>query len=857
MADTALMEQYRALKEKHAGAILLFQIGDFYETFEEDAHIVSSILGITLTKRNNGKAGDVALAGFPVRALDTYVPKLLEAGYRIAICDQVEDPRKSKGIVRREVTEILTPAVYWAEEREASTTAYLAVFWAFSPTAGSLVIADISSSGQVLYHTGPLPQIEAAVAALRPVEVLLYPGQESLWSTLYPYSQRVETLPDWYFDAETLAGAFAEVYGYSLPKATSLSQSEAPHAAAVAALLNYLRTLKQTALPHLSFPRPLPVEKTFLLDKDTLRNLEVIEPLHPEGKSLLDVLRLTATPAGLRLLRTWLSFPLREIADIEARLDRVQALYDQPEKISEWVALLRSIGDLERRVARLSARKALPRDIGHLYFALKACEKLRATLPEVHLSLPASTYKQLSAFFQDIEKTLLLNPAPPYAEEKPGEGKVIREGVDEKLDRARYLLTHAKEEINRLEEAERVRLGIPSLKIQENRQLGYVFHITAAHQGKIPSDYRLRQQLAQGAARYSNPALDRLSAEIASAQEVVTERETACYAALVDRLHRYVPTLQAIAQWVAEVDVYTALATAAHRYKYTRPTFTLTPQITIRQGRHPVIERYLPAHQPYQPNDLYLTSDQKILLLTGPNMAGKSAYMRQNALILLLAQIGSFVPAASAEIHPVDQIFSRIGASDNLAAGQSTFLVEMQETARILHEASPRSFVILDEIGRGTSTYDGLAIAWAVVEHLHNDPHCRPWTLFATHYHELTDLEKALPRLANFHLAVEKRGEKLVFLHQLRRGAMRRSFGLAVAEMAGIPPALLARAQVLLRHLEKQESPLPTDQPTLFQVPSDTEGSLRRRLLEIDPNTLTPIEALFKLQELRSLAQKV
>lgn len=848
------MEQYRAMKVRHPGAILLFQVGDFYETFEEDAQLLSSILGLTLTRRNNGKAEDVPMAGFPIRALETYVPRLIEAGYRIAICDQVEDPKKAKKIVRREVTQVVTPGVLWLHNEELTAASYLAVFWAYSSTQAVIILADVTCSGRILYHEGALSDIASIVSALAPSEAVVYSGQESLWKTLYPLTPRVESLPEWYFDTDSLSSLFSEVYGYALPSAL-IGQIELPVQKAFAALLSYLRELKQTSLAHLSFPRKLPMEKAFFLHPDSLRNLEILTPLHKEGKSLLDVLRFTATSAGLRLLRARLCMPLRDISEIEARLDKVQLLYEYETKHEEWNSLLRRIGDLERRVARISARRATPRELVALYFGLQACQELYRSLPTGY-EIPQA-FSHLQEIVALLGKYLLISSEPPYIGEKPGEGKVIREGIDERLDRARYLLAHAEEELRSLEEKERNRLGIPTLKIQENRQLGYVFHITSSYLSKVPPDYRLRQQLAQGTARYTSDELDKLNAEISSAQEIVAEQEVKAYEQLLGALRAYIAPLQQIAQWVAQIDVTLALAMVARRFGYTRPRFTTEPRLYIKQGRHPVIERFLPSHLPYQPNDLLLTSETRMILLTGPNMAGKSAYMRQNALIILLAQIGSFVPAEEVEMCPVDQIFSRVGASDNIAAGQSTFLVEMQETAHILHQATSQSFVILDEVGRGTSTYDGLSIAWALIEYLHNNPICRPWTLFATHYHELTQLEKALPRLSNYHLAVEQRGDKVIFLHQLRRGAIRKSFGLAVAERAGLPPALLNRAREILRYLEKQQPiPLGQSEPTLFPIAIDTEGELRRRLIEIDPNTITPIEALFKLQELRTLAMK-
>ncbi|MCS6789814.1 MAG: DNA mismatch repair protein MutS [Bacteroidia bacterium] len=850
------MKQYRSMKNKHPGAILLFQVGDFYETFEEDAHILSATLGLTLTKRNNGQAKDIDMAGFPVRALDTYLPRLMEAGFRVAICDQTEAPSKGKKLVRREITQIATPAVHWSEGDEKKEVGeYLGLVWAYSPQEAVLFLLDVMSSGTCLYHQGTLADIDKVLNTFTPIELLVHEGQEALWGGIYTTAKRVEIIPAWYFDTSSLRELFREVYGYAPPN-VALIHETSPTAQAFAALLSYLRDLHQQQLRHIAFPQALPLQRTFILDPDTQRNLEVLQPLTPQGKSLLSVLNLTTTAAGTRLLRTYLTMPLRQKEDIESRLAAVQVLYDEPERHKDWQTLLRGIGDLERRVARLSARKATPREIATLYFALRKAQQLLSELPPAYPKLP-DIQEPLTQTLSLIEKYLILGTEPIHTGEKAGTGEVIREGIDPELDRARYLLHNATRALEELAERESKRLNIPNLKIQENRQLGYVFHITASYKDRVPPEYRLRQQLAQGIYRYTSDALDKLSAEIATAQEKVEQREKELYQQFIQELHAYTSILQKLARWIACVDVMLCFAIAAHKYKYTRPTFTDEPIISIQKGRHPVIEQFLPPHQPYQPNHLFLHSDQRIMLLTGPNMSGKSAYMRQNALILLMAQIGSFVPAEKVEFQLVSQIFSRVGASDNIAAGQSTFMVEMQELTRILHQATKRSFVILDEIGRGTSTYDGLAIAWAVLEYLHQDTHCRPWVLFATHYHELTALEKALPRLGNYHLAVEQRGDKLIFLHQLRSGAIRRSFGLTVAEMAGLPPVILQRAQALLKHLEKQE-PLPSEsvQPNLFALPADTEEQLRRLLLSIDPNTITPIEALFKLQELRNLALK-
>lgn len=852
-AVTELMRQYRQLKEKYAGALLLFQVGDFYETFEEDAKIVSEVLGIVLTRRNNGAAGQVPLAGFPMKALESHLPKLVEAGYRVAICEQVEEPKKEKGVVKREVVDIVTPAVHWLASTEFTSSQYLAVFWAHRSDAAALALADVATSGRVLCYEGPLSEIERILHAFAPVEIVVYENQDTLLPALYPKATQVEVLASWYFDPSALGAVFEEVYQYALSPLDQRQFSMAEQAV-LAALLAYLRSLRQTQLAHLLFPKRLPLEAYFLLDPITVRNLEIVEPLHPEGKSLLDVMGQTATLAGRRLLRQWLLMPLRQQALIEERLDRLEALYALPSLHQTWYELLKGVGDLERRVARLSARRTQPRDLAQLHASLKNLLELQATLPPPWQQLDQSVLKGVLAL---LEHYLMLSPEPPYIGEKPGEGKVIREGLDPELDRARKLNSSAAQAIKELEEKERLRTGI-RVKIGQNRHIGYYIEVSPSHIKKVPPDYRLRQNLPTGGQRFTSKALDELASELSAANERIQLREEALYGELLQKLQPWLAPLQKIAHTVAALDATLALARLAYEQQYTRPTFTEAPVIEIKGGRHPVIERYLPLHQPYQPNDLMLTEEQRILLLTGPNMAGKSAYMRQNALILLLAHIGSFVPAESARLCLVDQLYSRVGASDNLAAGQSTFWVEMTEAARILRQATSRSFVILDEVGRGTSTYDGLAIAWAMVEYLHSAPHQRPWVLFATHYHELTELEKTLPRLKNYHLAVEERQEKLIFLHKLRRGPMRRSFGITVAEKAGLPPSVISRARELLAHLEKKQPLSPAAlEPTLFNDLPKVDGLLAKKLLELDLNALTPIEALFRLQELQNLAKKV
>ncbi len=846
---TDLMKQYQALKARHAGAILLFQVGDFYETFEEDAKLVSQTLGITLTRRNNGSAGEVPLAGFPMKALDTYLPKLIEAGYRVAICEQVEDPRKARGVVKREVVEVATPAVHWLPEAELASARYLAAFWAYNSEEAAIALADVAASGRVLYYAAPLSQLENILSAFSPPEVLVYEGQDALLPSLYGGATHVEILGGWYYDAVNLPDAFREVYGYEFPEIDRQRLGE-KEAAVLAALLAYLRSLRQAALPHLLFPQRLPLEEYFILDPITVRSLEVLTPLTPEGKSLLQVLGRTATSAGYRLLRHWLVMPLRRPERIEERLNKLESLYQRPDQYERWLDALRQVGDLERRVARLSARRAYPRELAQLYWGIQRILDVYTSLPPLWQSIDRTIVETVAKL---IANYLQLSSESPYTGEKPGSGEVIREGIDSALDRARSLLRDAEAAITALREEEQLRTGIRNLKIADNRHIGYYIEVPPSARDKVPPDYRLRQNLPTGGQRFTCDKLEALAAEIASAETRVMEREIALYNELLEKLSPHLPALQKIAHWAAALDATLALARAAREYDYTRPRFTTERRITIEKGRHPVIERFLPPHQSYQPNALHLSDQTRIYLLTGPNMAGKSAYMRQNALIVLLAHVGSFVPAETAEVCLVDQIFSRVGASDNLAAGQSTFWVEMAETARILHQATSHSFIILDEIGRGTSTYDGLAIAWALLEHLHQNPHARPWVLFATHYHELTELEKALPRLRNYHLAVEERSGKLIFLYQLRPGPIRRSFGISVAEKAGLPASLTQRAREILRYLEK---PHPPSEGTLFHLPVQTDQALTKKLLEIDLNSLTPIEALFRLQELQKIARQ-
>ncbi|MGQ9864335.1 MAG: DNA mismatch repair protein MutS [Bacteroidia bacterium] len=843
---TELMRQYQELKARHPDAILLYQVGDFYETFGEDAKKVAELLGIALTNRNNGSSR-IELAGFPQHALQNYLPKLTHSGYKIAICNQTEDPqlaRREGRVVRREIVEVITPGTVLHEIALApSQNNYLGIFWSPGATEAVVGFVDVST-GDFFYHKGSLSEAVELIELYKPSEVLISQDQESLYTSLgleVPY----QVLAPWCFSPRESTEIIKKTYNVETLEGLGFEEPYAQYL--TGAVLEYLSSLQLSQPAHIRPARKLLQGDNFILDKDSQRNLEVLEPLWAEGTSLYDALNATSTPMGARLLRQWLISPLCSVEAIHKRQEKVALFYQQLEGGDPLSSALTKIGDLQRLLARLSVGRILPRELYRLRESLLAVTELTALGEGPSL--------------QPIHKVLgilarYLMPQKPQ-EIQLGQGALIAPGVDESLDQARRLLWDTQEVLNQVEEKERTRLDIPSLKIRSNQVFGYYVEISRTHLSKIPS-YYLRKQTLKNAERFTFQELLDLEEKIKNAESIVAQREKALYQELLSQLKSFIAPLQEIVTWLAQVDVFLSFAKIARKYNYRRPHLDTQSRIYLENGRHPVLERKMPPYQPYQPNTLSLSAQEKIWLITGPNMAGKSAFLRQSGLLVLMAQIGSFIPADRAEIGVVDQIFTRVGASDNISKGASTFLVEMQEVARITHKATSRSLVLLDEIGRGTSTFDGMALAWAITEYLHNHSLCQPFVLFATHYHELTHLENFLPRLKNYTIWVKEEKDKLIFLHQVIRGASQRSFGIHVAQMAGLPVSIIQRAKEILKKLEGQKDKvgLTSAQATLFTLPQPSEQPIIHKLQQLDLTRITPIEALLHLKELQELASR-
>ncbi len=851
---TPLMKQYYQIKAQHPDAIVLFRMGDFYETFGEDAVTTAKVLGITLTKRAHGASADVELAGFPYHALDNYLPRLVKAGFRVAICEQLEDPKKAKKLVKRGVVEVISPGTSLAED--ADRPPYLA---ALSGDARHVGLALVNlSTGEFQAAQGSPDYIRNLLATFRPQETLLPKGNDAL-EKLLPSDFYRYPVESWFFEHEFAYRRLTEHFRTHNLKGFGLE--EWPRAVeAAGAALHYLQETKFSSLPHLRTIRRIEKSTHLWLDAFTLRNLEILEPLMPGGKALVDVLDHTLTPMGRRLLRRWLSMPLLDVRKIAQRQNIVAELLGPDSPAELLREALDGMGDVEQMASRLALQKASPRHLVRLAEMFRRFERIRSMASDAPEALQQvlQRLRDLSAWRRMVQQTLADDPPAQLSQ-----GGVIRTGVDAELDHLRQLAESANQYLAELLAREKQRTGIPSLKLGFNNVFGYYLEVTNPHKSRVPAEWIRKQTLTQ-AERYITPELKEWEEKILTAREKSLQIEERLFKALVEQLLEAIPDLQWNAGVVAAVDVLQGFAEAARRFHYVRPNVSETERIAIRKGRHPVIERTLPPDRPYVPNDLYLDKKkQQIIILTGPNMSGKSAYLRQNALILIMAQVGSYVPAASADVGVVDKIFSRVGASDNISSGESTFMVEMNEAANILNNLSPRSFVILDEIGRGTSTYDGLSLAWAITEYLHQHSH-RPYTLFATHYHELNELAEQYPRIRNFHVAVEEADGRIVFLHRLMPGGSEQSFGIEVARMAGVPSWVVERARRILLHLQQKrpvESPRSTlkSTPSLFGEPTVDPALLRlvERLRNLDPHTLTPIEALLKLQELVEAARKI
>ncbi|WP_277085662.1 DNA mismatch repair protein MutS [Porphyromonas catoniae] len=874
IVETPLMKQYLEIKAKHPDAVLLFRVGDFYETFSEDAITASEILGITLTKRANGSAAHVELAGFPHHALDTYLPKLVRAGKRVAICDQLEDPKQTKKLVKRGITELVTPGVVLGDNvLKNKENNYLAAVYLTDNGLGSISLLDIST-GEFLVSEGTNEHLDKLLSSYLPKEVLVERKARGAFDRTFAYRGFVFEVEDWTFAVENNRQKLQNQLGVKSLKGLGLENKKLSIASA-GAILNYLELTSHNELGHITTLRSIDRLGTMRLDSFTFRSLEILQPMSYEGgKSLLDVLDATVTPMGGRLLRHWLSFPLIELPEIHRRQQVVAALVRDAELRRTLGEHMMGIGDLERMASKVALGRISPRETRIIAHSLRSTAQIASLLSKAEgeeLHRMAERFETNEEIILDIEQTL--TDEPPIA---LGRGAVIASGVNEELDELRNLSSHGKDYLVHLQDRESRKAGIP-LKIAFNNVFGYYVEVRSQHTKSVPETWTRKQTLV-GAERYIFPELKEYEEKILGAEERIAAIEARLYSELIARLSRHIQLLQRNARTLAELDCLVSFASCAEANRYVCPVVDEGTVLDIKQGRHPVIEKQLPFGESYVPNDVHL--DQKetqIMVITGPNMSGKSALLRQTALITLLAQIGSFVPAEAAHIGLVDGIFTRVGASDNISRGESTFMVEMQEAASILNNLSDRSLILFDELGRGTSTYDGISIAWAIIEYLHDNRHGRPKTLFATHYHELNDLENRLERVKNFNVSAREIEGKMLFLRKLIPGGSEHSFGIQVARLGGMPQSITQRATEILVQLEeahihevtglgteikitkaKKPSPTTTEgvqgvQMSFFQLDDPVLSDIRERLLRVDINGLTPLEALNKLSEIQRL----
>ena len=845
-ADTPLMQQYREIKARHPHTILFFRMGDFYEMFEDDAKLAARELGLTLTSRNNGGAAEVPLAGVPVKAASEYLRRLVSAGHRVAICEQVEDPKLAKGLVRREVVETVTPGAVLAEDWLArNRNNYLAALLPQGDTIG-LAALDLTT-GEFAWETLERADLAAGLARYEPPELVVPAGTGSPLQGL-----AVTEREAWEFDPDLARDDLLRAFNLASLDGLGVEARDRPAFGAAGALLRYARELKPGGLPHLARPRLVRRGHVLPLDEMTRRNLELVEPLRAGavGTTLLEVIDGTMTPMGARLLRRWLLAPLVESDAINARLDAVDVMVRDPRGRTRLREALDGVRDLERLSGRAALGRATPRELGALRDSIRRLPDVRAGLDGLDareraalLETGAERFDLLADLGDELARALVDRPPAQLGDEDS-----IRTGYDAELDELKDARDGGKTYIAGLQARERERTGITSLKVGFNRVFGYYLEITNAHRDRIPPDYERRQTLT-GAERYVTPEFKEYEARVLGAEERIAAREGALIDVLRRRVAELIGRVQATASGIAEFDVWAALAEVAQREQYVRPEVSDGFELRLEGSRHPVIERMMPR-EAFIPNDVLLDDAGRIILLTGPNMAGKSTLLRQVGLTVLLAQMGSFVPARRAVVGVVDRLFTRVGASDNLARGQSTFMVEMSETSAILHGASARSLVLLDEIGRGTSTYDGVAIAWAVTEYLHNRIGCK--TIFATHYHELTQLTEELAHARNFNVAVRESGDDVVFLHRLEPGGADRSYGIHVGRLAGLPAPVVARAWEVLKlleaghHVAHQIAPAPPDASQLGLFGSATDPLLTE-LDQLDVNALSPLDALNRL----------
>ena len=863
MIETPLMKQYYSIKEKHPDAILLFRVGDFYETFGEDAVKASAILGITLTKRANGSASFVDLAGFPFHAIDTYLPKLVRAGQRVAICEQLEDPKLTKKIVKRGITELVTPGVSLndnvLENRENNFLASVHI----DKQAVGVGFLDIST-GEFLTAEGSPEHIDKLLSSFSPKEVLYEKGKQAQFEKLFGTKYYLFSLDDWVFTDDAANDRLKKHFETSSLKGFGVGGLKYGIIAS-GAILHYLDITQHYQVKHISKLSRIEEDKHVWLDRFTVRNLELFRSINEGASTLCDVLDKTVSPMGSRMLKRWIALPLKDITPINERLDIVEYFLKNPDFREEIETQLGHIGDLERIISKVAVGRVSPREMVQLKVALSAIQPVKdlcATSDEGPLLRIAEQLNPCDSIRQRIEKEILPEPSSMISK-----GQVIALGVSEELDELRNIRTSGKDFLIRIQQRESERTGIPSLKVAYNNVFGYYIEVRNTHKDKVPQEW-IRKQTLVSAERYITEELKEYETKILGAEEKILALELKLFNELVQSAGEYIPTIQLNASVLARLDCLLSFAKCAIENKYFRPEINDSETIDIKEGRHPVIEKQLPVDEPYIANDVFLDSgEQQIIIITGPNMAGKSALLRQTALIVLMAQIGSFVPAVKASIGYVDKIFTRVGASDNLSLGESTFMVEMLETASILNNVSSRSLILLDEIGRGTSTYDGISIAWAIVEYLHELPNARPKILFATHYHELNEMEGYFNRVKNYNVSVKELEDNVIFLRKLKKGGSEHSFGIHVARMAGMPKSVVKRANEILSELEQSRNEHTLSKPipdlaekreglqlSIFQLDDPVLKQIRDEIKNTDINNLTPLEALNKLNEIKKLS---
>ena len=861
-----MMKQYFDLKAKHPDAVMLFRCGDFYETYSEDAVTASEILGITLTKRANGQGKTVEMAGFPHHALDTYLPKLIRAGRRVAICDQLEDPKTTKKLVKRGITELVTPGVAISDNVLSYKENNFLAAVHFGKTACGVAFLDIST-GEFLTAEGPFDYIDKLLNNFAPKEVLFERGKKPMFEGNFGSTFFTFELDDWVFTEASAREKLLKHFETKNLKGFGVEHLKNGIIAS-GAILQYLDMTQHYQIGHITSLARIEEDKYVRLDKFTVRSLELIGSMNEGGTSLLDVIDHTISPMGARLLKRWIVFPLKDVKPINERLDVVEYFFREPDFKDFIEEKLHLIGDLERIVSKAAVGRISPREVVQLKVALQAIEPIKnACLNADNESLrKIGEQLNLCASIRDkIAKEI--NNDPPLLVNKGG---VIADGVNQELDELRHIAYSGKDYLLQVQQRESELTGIPSLKIAYNNVFGYYIEVRNTHKDKVPADW-IRKQTLVNAERYITQELKEYEEKILGAEDKILILETRLYNELVAELADFIPAIQINATQIARLDCLLSFANAARANKYIRPVVADDDILDIKQGRHPVIEKQLPAGEKYIANDVYLdTETQQIIIITGPNMAGKSALLRQTALITLMAQIGCFVPAESAHIGLVDKIFTRVGASDNISVGESTFMVEMNEAADILNNLSPRSLVLFDELGRGTSTYDGISIAWAIVEHIHEHKRARARTLFATHYHELNDMEESFPRIKNYNVSVKEVDNKVIFLRKLERGGSEHSFGIHVAKMAGMPKTIVKRADEILHQLEKENrqegmsshhkvEPKTVHQDgvqlSFFQLDDPVLCQIRDEILNLDVNNLTPLEALNKLNDIKKIVR--